>query len=432
MTNPNMSDTPRELIAAQLREAGFANSRVEKAMEWEFRDWSVQEVDMLLRRLRPLGPEKGSKEPCGPRYNQLDTVSAHLTFTFASYCLRFLMISWYLPFQLGLTFYLGFKRRWRAILTEIPRPTLVVWRMFMPDSFVKAPISLIQKSVDEQRALCVNSQGEFRLMSNDYTVMSHAWRETMAWSSTSGWGPVTLDLRKKGMSLHHLQRCIVQSQGKWLWIDQVAMPEIFEDMDAAQISQMERLRIDIINNLHTIYSRADKVVIIDSALLRLNTSSLLDAAYVLTMGYWMTRLWPMTECWLARKVLLKTEDQSFDLDVIIDYLGRMASNDQHRYYPLLARLMPLRPTPPWSERRIIYGDRNNLDLQTFHNICQACETRYTNVEIDIAKALFPLLNLKWDYEWTLDDGLRHIEERFPDQRRMLHYYSEYVKLGLSS
>lgn len=55
-----------------------------------------------------------------------------------------------------------------------------------------------------------------------------------------------------------------------------------------------------------------------------------------------------------------------------------------------------------------------------------------NVVIDIAKALYPLLNLKWGYEWTLDNGLGHIEERIPDQRRMLRYYSEYVQLSLSS
>ena len=251
----------------------------------------------------------------------------------------------------------------------------------------------------------------------------------MAWASTTGWGPVTLDLRKKGMSLDHLQRCIVQSESKWLWLDQIAMPEVFEDMDAAQKLHTERLRVDIINNLHTVYSQADKVIIIDSALLRLKTSSLVDAAYVLTMGYWMTRLWPMTECRLARKVLLKTEDQSFDLDVIIDYLARMINNDRHRYYHLLGRLMPLRPTPPWSERLDIYRDP---DAQTFNDISHACETRCTSVEIDIAKVLFPLLNLKWDYEWTLEDGLRHIGETFPDQLHLLRHYSEYMKLCLSS
>lgn len=211
-----MAGTPRELGLARLKEVGFAGTRVEKAMEWEFRDWSSEEVDILLRQLRPLGSESGSRELCGPRYNRLATVSENLKLTFMSYSVRFLLIFYLLPFQIGLAFYLGFKRRWKAILTEIQRPTLMVWRLSanFTDSFVKAPISLIHKSVDEHRALCVNPQGEFRLMSHGYTVMSHVWGETMAWASTIGRGPVTLDLRKKGMSLEHLQRCIVRCETK--------------------------------------------------------------------------------------------------------------------------------------------------------------------------------------------------------------------------
>ena len=208
------------------------------------------------------------------------------------------------------------------------------------------------------------------------------------------------------------------------------MPEVFEDMNATQKLQTEQLRTSIINNLHSVYSRADKVMILDSALLRLRTSSLVDAAYVLSMGFWMSRLWPMTECRLARKVLLKTEDQSFDLDVIIDYLARMINNDQHRYYPLLDRLTPLRPTPSWSERLIAYHDGTNPDAQTFDDIICACETRFTNVEIDIAKALFPLLDLKWNCEWTLEDGLHHVKGRFPDQIPLLRHYAKYMQLGL--
>ena len=426
-----MTETPREQILARLKEAGFPASRVEKVVEWELRGWSSEEVAMPLRRLKPLESRGGSREPCGPRYNRLSTVFDNGMATIASYSARFLLIAFYLPFQIGLAFYLVFKKRWTAALTETPRPTLWAWQKFaVPDTFVKAPISLIQKSIDEHNALCVNRQGYFQLMSHDYTIMSHVWGETMGWASTTGWGAVTLDLRKRGMSLDHLQRCIDQSESEWLWIDQVAMPEVFEDMNATQKLQTERLRIAIINNLHSVYSRADKVMILDSTLIRLRTSSLVDAAYVLSMGFWMIRLWPMTECRLARKVLLKTEDQSFDLDVIIDYLARMVNNDQHRYYPLLDRLTPLRPTPPWSERLIAYRDGTNTDAQTFNDIISACETRFTNVEVDIAKALFPLLNLKWGFEWTLDDGLHHIEERFPDQIPLLRHYAKYMQLGL--
>ena len=428
-----MSGTSRDLVPARLKENGLAGLRVEKAMEWELRDWSIEEIDLLLHRLRPLGSEKGSNAPCGPRYNLLSSFSVEFMLTTASVALRLFAISLTFPFQLGTAFYLAFKRRWKAIWTDVPQPTFVIWRSLAtaPDPSIKTPRALIQSSIDESKALCVNRQGSIRLMSGGYTVMSHAWQETMAWQSPTEWGPVSLELRKKGFSLGHLQRCIDQCETEWLWLDQIAMPEVFEDMDAAQRSQTEQLRIDIINNLHTIYTRAEKVVIVDSALMRLNTSSLVDAAVVLSLGYWMTRLWPMTECWLASKVLLKTEDQSFDLDVIIDYLARTINNDQHRYFPLLSRLTPLRPTPPWSERLIIYGDSKNPESQTFNDICRASETRYTNVEIDVAMVLFPLLNLKWEYEWTLEDGLHHIERRYPDHVHLLGQYTKYTKVGSS-
>lgn len=197
---PKMAGESRKMFLERLRKVGFESSRAEKAMEWEFRDWSIEEVDMLLDRLRPLGSVTGSRAPCGPRFNRLGTVSENLKLTFEIYFWRFLFTSCFLPLQFGLAFYLCYKRRWRAILTELHRPTLAVWRFATTiNSFVKAPSSLIRKSADECRALCVSSQGEFRLISQGYTVMSHAWMETMSWA----WGSVTLDLRKKDMSLDH-------------------------------------------------------------------------------------------------------------------------------------------------------------------------------------------------------------------------------------
>ena len=207
--------------------------------------------------------------------------------TIANIALGLITTSLIFPFQLGTAFYLAFKKRWKFILTDVPQPTFVIWRSLatVSDPLNKAPGALIRRSIDESKALCVNRQGSFRLMSGGYTVMSHAWQETMAWQSTTGWGPVSLDLRKKGFSLAHLEAFIDQCETRWLWLDQKAMPEVFEDMDAAQKSHTERLRIDIINTLHTIHIRAEKMMIVDSALIRLNTSSLIDPAVFLCLGY---------------------------------------------------------------------------------------------------------------------------------------------------
>ena len=428
-----MTDASRAEMIGRLKEHSIEGSRVERALKWELRSWSLEELDVLLHRLKPLESRLGSRYPCGPRYNRLSSVSASLTLTIASILSRVLVVSLLSPFQLCAALYLGFKWRWKAILTEIPQLTIQVshWFATIPDPLIKAPLRLVRESIDERKALCVNRQGKFKLISDGYTVMSHVWGETMAWQSTTGWGPLTLNLRKKGMSLDHLERCIDQCETEWLWLDQIAMPEVFEDMDSAQKSQTERLRIDIINNLHSIYSRADKVVIVDSALICLNTASLIDAAVVFSLGFWMIRLWPLIECRLARKVFLKTEDQFFDLDVIIDYLARSINNDQHRYYPLLCRLMPLRATPAWSERFISYGDQDDDISRLFQDLNHACETRFTAVGDDIAKVLFPLFDLKWQYEWTLEDGLRHVEASFPNQQQLVCQYSDDMKRHVS-
>lgn len=233
------------------------------------------------------------------------------------------------------------------------------------------------------------------------------------------------------MVLEHLERCIDQCDTEWLWLDQIAMPEVYENMDVEEKAEIERLRVDIINNLCGIYTRAKKVVVVDTTLLRLNTSSCIDAAVVFCLGLWMNRLWPLTECRLAKRVLLKTEDECFDLDKIIDYLTRTINNNQHRYFPILCRLTPLRPTPANSERLIFYsdGDRN---IHLLEDIYYGGENRYTDVEVDHARALFPLLDLKWEYEWTLEDGLRHMERCFPDQRDILWRYCEYRHLETPS
>ena len=336
-----------------------------------------------------------------------------------------------LPLQSGVALYLAVNGRWNAIRTEIPRPIVLASRLFANlVEFVKPLVSLVRKSINEQRALCVNRQGKFRLMSEGYTVMSHVWGETMGWQNPTGFGPVTLPLRKQGMVLDQLQRCIDKCDTEWLWLDQIAMPEVYEDMDEEEQAETERLRVDIINNLRAIYTNAEKVMVVDSTLLRLNTSSCIDAAVVFCLSFSMHRLWPFTECRLAKRVLLKTEDDCFDLDSIIDYLARTVLNNESRYYPMLGCLTPLRPTPTNSERLIFYGDNRYAPL--LGDIYLGCGNRHTNVKVDHARALFPLLDLKWEYEWTLVDGLRHIGKCFPDQRDILRRYCEYRNVEMPS
>jgi hypothetical protein len=121
------------------------------------------------------------------------------------------------------------------------------------------------------------------------------------------------------------------------------MPEVLEHMSIAQKMETKELRIGVINSLHTIYTRADKIVVIGTTLLRLSRRSPVDVAAVLCLSFKssVTRLWTFTEARLAKKIVIKTRDWRFYLDEILEYLVKEAINEEHRYHNILRRLSKL-------------------------------------------------------------------------------------------
>ena len=97
-------------------------------------------------------------------------------------------------------------------------------------SYVKAPIHLVNMSIQQGAALYVNRQGKFSIRKESYAVMSHVWAETMGWQRVDGWRPVELSLRKLGLPRSHFLRFFDHCQEEWLWVDVIAMPEVLEDM----------------------------------------------------------------------------------------------------------------------------------------------------------------------------------------------------------
>ncbi len=105
---------------------------------------------------------------------------------------------------------------------------------------------------------------------------------------------------------------------------------------------------------------------------------------------------------LAKRVALKTEDSSFDLDTIIDFLFKTINNEGHRYFPLFTRLIPLRPVPPGQTHWIGSPLRpNSREPNLFVDIYTSTENRECDVGIDQARALFPILDLNWVTGWIL-------------------------------
>jgi len=364
--------------------------------------FTTGDIRRILNCLEPLQSNLGSNAPCGPYFFRHTGIPIWMRSTL--WGMMFFGTAFLLPLQAGAAMVLLFRGRFKPIWQELPRPTfdLINWAQDQM-SFVKAPIHLIKKSVEQGAALCVNRQGKFSIRTEGYAVMSHVWAQTMGWQGPDGWGPVHISLRKMGLSRVHFLRFFNRCHEEWLWVDVISMPEVLEDMNDAQKTEIEQLRVGVINSLRAIYTKANKVVVLDTVLLQLRSRSPIDVAVILYSSLWITKLWTFTEARLAQKIVIKTRDWEIDLDEIIELLVRTVINDQHRYYRIAIRLAHLREesvhgVPPCSLLESAY---------------KACENRSTNIDLDQVRILFPLLDLKWEYGWTLQQGLSIISDAYP-------------------
>ncbi|KAK3169918.1 hypothetical protein OEA41_009302 [Lepraria neglecta] len=405
--------------------------RATRVANHELSTWTVEQVAGVMERLTPRPKRAGSNEPCGPEFNRHSPIFKWLQIPVWS--IFAIGTSLLVPMQLSASIYLLAHGRLEPIWKELPTPTLELfdWSRHI-FTFVKAPLYMVRKSIEQEAALCVNRLGGFEIKTEGYAVLSHVWEETMGWSKPDSWGPIEVEARKQGIFYGHFIKFFDRCDAEWLWVDALAMPEVFDDMTAEQKADTEELRTGVINSLRKIYTRADKVVCLDSLLMRTRTGGMIDVAVMLALSRWIQRLWPFTEAKLAKRVVLKTEDSSFDLDAIIKFLFETINNQDHRYFPLILRLIPLRPMPPG--QRIWIGSPLRPEMREpnlFVDIYTGCENRFCDVEIDQARALFPVLDLKWVTGWTLQRGLKHIADSYPDEKDILLKYCDYRRIDFS-
>ena len=399
-------------------------NRANSVSKFELKQWTVKELTGVLDQLTPRPKRGGNNEPCGPDYNRHSPALNWLQIPVWSIFL--IGSGWLVAMQLYAAIYLIVKGRFKAVWNELPVPTILLfnWTSCM-FSWVKAPLSMIKRSVEQNAALCVNMNGRFAIKTEGYSVLSHVWAETCGWNTKTDWGPVEPAVRKQGIPYDHFRKFFDRCESEWLWVDIIAMPEIFEDMTAVQKSETEELRTGVINSLHNIYTKADKVVCLDGLLLRLHTGSMMDVAVILCLGRWILRLWPFTETKLAKRVVLKTEDSSFDLDTILEFLYKTIHNEDHRYFVIFNLLAPLRPVPIGQKNWVSSPLRPNiLDRILFVDVYSGTYNRSCDVDIDQARALFPVLKLQWKAGWTLQQGLRHIADQNPEEQDILQKYCE--------
>ncbi|KAL8998330.1 MAG: hypothetical protein Q9188_006129 [Gyalolechia gomerana] len=252
-------------------------------------------------------------------------------------------------------------------------------------SWVSPPRKMMHQSVKEQAALCVNARKEWSLRTGGYVALSHVWIEGLQ-----------RDGDHDGLSGEKFRAIFALLRDRkidteWVWTDVLVIP----GGDPAKTNSAdETLTTDIINTLPLIYSRAEAVIIVDALVLQLRSESLTDIAIALICGKWITRVWTFQEIKLAQHALVVTATGTYQYSDIVSYIKVLAYVQPHRYRSMYLRLAIL--------------EKNEERGLSIPDIVMACGSRRSGIDIDYARAFFPVLGLRWEYGMTREEGMRMI------------------------
>lgn len=251
-----------------------------------------------------------------------------------------------------------------------------------PPKWIKAPRNLMEQAVKEDKALCLNVQGQWSLRSTGYMALSHVWIEG-----------IQSDPDGRGFQQRQLARIfevIKKTGAEWIWMDVLAIPG---GGGSTSTLKDEMLKIDIINTMATVYSRADAVIILDALVLQLYPQTTLDVAVALRCGKWATRIWTYQEIKLATRALVVTAHAVYDFAELIQVLESVIADAPHMkgLHTYFARLQR----------------RDDLGV-SIPDIVTACQTRKAGFDLDYARAFFPTLGLRWEDGMTREEGMQMI------------------------
>ncbi|KAL8832631.1 MAG: hypothetical protein Q9191_000147 [Dirinaria sp. TL-2023a] len=266
--------------------------------------------------------------------------------------------------------------------------------------YVKAPLELMQASVMQKAALCVNREGEWSLRKDGYMALSHVWEEG-----------IQADPQNLGLPRYILDQIfkIIEPVGAtWLWLDGLAIAGGNRTLSSGE----EALKIDIINTLASVYERAEAVIVFDAIVLRLHSTDPVDIAVALSCGKWRTRIWTYQEAKLATKVLLLTASGIADFQDVLKELCRrhelsvtIGGRDSEKLLVLKNSMLGL--------------IRSDSEI-TLSAISKACYGRRTGNDIDYARAFFPLLKLHWQSRFSREEATQVIyESQYQDATRLI-------------
>ena len=251
---------------------------------------------------------------------------------------------------------IDFQRWWPSLWAE----TRVSW--------VSPPRHLMEQSARASTVLCVNTAGEWSLRSSGYVALSHVWAEGLERDQVNDGVE-----KQKVQAIFELLRA-KNIKADWVWSDVLAIPSVG---GPTLKSKEEQLKIDLINKMPLIFSRADAVIVIDALVLQLHPHEPLDVAVVLTCGKWASRVWTFQEIKLANRALVLTATQAYDFKELVELMKSLEGQDYDRFHRL------------WIRLGIMQKDEDvGLGIA---DIVTACRRRKAGQDIDYARAFFQSL-----------------------------------------
>ncbi len=249
-------------------------------------------------------------------------------------------------------------------------------------TWIKAPRDLMEQAVQEDKALCLNAQGQWSLRSTGYMALSHVWIEGIQ-SDPDGRG-----FQQK--QLARIFEVIKRTGAEWIWMDVLAIPG---GGGPTSTLKDEMLKIEIINTMASVYSKADAVIVLDALVLQLHPQTALDVAIALRCGRWATRIWTYQEIKLATRALIVTAQAVYDFAELIKIVESVIAGSPHmkELHNYLGRLQR----------------RDDLGV-SIPDIVTACQTRKAGFDLDYARAFFPTLGLRWEEGMTREEGMQMI------------------------
>ncbi|VBB73823.1 Putative protein of unknown function [Podospora comata] len=263
--------------------------------------------------------------------------------------------------------------------------------------FVKPSWNMVQESGRTLGALCVNRHGEFSFRQpGSYAALTHVREEGLR-----------TDDYKRGLHRGLLKQIFMKIKLlgiQWLWIDSLSIPG-----PAGLLSEEElQIKTNLINAMAAIYRQAKQVIVIDALVLRLESVNPIYTAVVLCCG-WITRIWTYQEIKFAENAIVLTKTGSVSFSTIITELDSRAYRNRQKYGFLAHTMRSLQ--------------RNDRSQVTLSDIVVGCKDREAGVRLDYARALFAILNLEWQRDFSLDVGMRMIyESRKGEAMKLVLYH----------